>query len=344
LGTSDFPSEALGWTFEELAQNGVRRGPVSGSIGGARRTLCASVFSTSQLLTSQIPRGFQRRGPWLAFSARLLWSLTWFRHPFPADLLLPAFVLAVYGCNDSSSRGLDPVSAPNQTLRLPGIVEASRIVPLTSPARGTLLSVNCLEGAFVKKGQPLFEFDATLLVGRLNAAEKERARDATEAETVRANSRASHARAGESQPRNTAVAAAEATMQADQAEIDYLKLLIEDSTVRSPADGKIEDLRASPGDHVSTAGAPLASLRLLHPVYVTAIVPTKEHPGIETWIHNGTAVDCATDASGGGLSHGVVTEVERVSGTSALRLSAAFENPDNLLQPGRSVVVSIHPK
>ncbi len=196
----------------------------------------------------------------------------------------------------------------------------------------------------MKKGQPLFEFDATELTRRLSAAGKDRARDATEAETVRANSRASDARAGESQTRNTAMAAAEATIQADEAEIDYLKLLIEDSTVRAPADGKIEDLRASPGDHISAAGAPLASLRLLHPVYVTAVVPTKEHPGIETWIRNGTPVDCATDSSGGGLSHGFVTEVERVSGTSALRLSAAFENPDNLLQPGRSVVVSIHPK
>nr|WP_152569341.1 efflux RND transporter periplasmic adaptor subunit [Oleiagrimonas soli] len=231
-----------------------------------------------------------------------------------------------------------------------GRLQAVNTVQVRPRVSGFVESVHFAEGALVHKGEVLFELDARPYqaeVDRLRASAAQAKAERALADTNQRRGEmllAQHAIAQQEADRlDTAAQSAQASYDAARAALAAAQLKLDFTKVRAPIDGRVSNIRITPGNLVSTSDV-LTSVVTVNPVYVYFDVDEQtwlklDHLRAEAAQKGGTAHIGATMglADETGYPHrGRIDFVDNQlhSGSGTMRLRAVFDNRDGLYTPG----------
>jgi multidrug efflux system membrane fusion protein len=231
-----------------------------------------------------------------------------------------------------------------------GTVEAVHTVAIVPEVSGRIVRVEFEEGAFVKRGDPLFVLDTRPYSASLAAAQAELARSeaaaaqaVAEAERYTALAREGLASEQERTQREAEVKSARAAVQAAHAAISSARLNVQFATVRAPIDGRTGALMVTEGNVVQPSSAnPLVMIRSISPIKVSFDVP----PELLSRVRDRgkvlpLVVRASTRGEGSVTALGTLTFVDNTvrAGSGTLTLKATFANEDGVLWPGDFVDV-----
>jgi len=268
------------------------------------------------------------------------------------------------------------------TLRAVGTVEAITTVEVRAQVAGQLREVHFTPGQEVRKDQLLFTIDPGPFEAAVRQAEAVLARDTAQANDARAQrsrlesllSRGLIPREQfETQTAN--VAALEATMAADQAQVDQARLNLKYARITAPIAGRTGALMSHAGDLVRVNDTnPLVTINQLSPIYVTFSVPARLLTDIRRYQSRGPLTVAATaqsaaprggqagtaptnDGGSGGegtlaaartadsaqTAQGQVSFIDNAVDptTATIKLKGTFANIDRSLWPGLFVQVAL---
>ena len=229
-----------------------------------------------------------------------------------------------------------------------GTVRALNSVVLKSRVDGTLEKVLFTEGDEVKAGDVLAQLDPRPFQAALNAALAKKAQDEAQLSKARsdlartqalAQSQFSSRQALETQ--QTIVAQLQATLKADDAQVDSARLQLQYSTLTAPISGRIGLRQVDPGNMVrSTDAQGLAIISQIHPITVTFSLPANELPILNKSLARGKpSVSAYSSNDRERLADGELVTIDSAVDTASgtIKAKAVFSNADNALWPGQSV-------
>ena len=212
-----------------------------------------------------------------------------------------------------------------------GTLVAFRGVTVGSELPGAIRQISFDSGTYVRKGAVLVRLDTSTEEAQLAAAK-------ADANLARLNyERAVEVRKGQA---NTPadLDAAEARYKQAQAAVNTLEATIEKKSIRAPFDGRIAIRQVELGQ-VLAAGAPVASLQSVTPIYVEFSLPQQALARLEV----GQPVHVHTDTFPGVTWNGKVsvinTEVDVA--TRNVKVRALVPNEDGRLRPGMFANVEV---
>jgi membrane fusion protein, multidrug efflux system len=177
------------------------------------------------------------------------------------------------------------------TIPAVGTAEPVATVQIRAQVTGQLSRIHFREGQDVRKGEPLFTLDARPFQAALQQAQAVLARDTAQAK----NAQAQRARyqdlfdrgliARDQYETQTATATAlEATIAADQAQIENARLNLQYTRIVAPISGRTGALGIHEGDLVrANDTTPLVVINQVSPIYVTFAVPGRYLPDIRRY-------------------------------------------------------------
>jgi len=263
------------------------------------------------------------------------------------------------------------------TLGAVGTVEAISSVDVRAQVTGELREIFFTPGQPVKKGQPLFALDPRPFEAELRQAQAMLARDTAQADAARTQGTRAQSlfdrgllARNEFETQTAAAKSLEATIAADQAQVDQAKLNLQYARIAAPMDGLTGELTIHPGDLVRANDTnPLVTINQLAPIYVTFAVPSRFLADIHRFSASGplkviadptatsqsaaqslapqqmaasTATATGTPAARPRLE-GTVSFIDNAvdPSTATIKLKATFANEDRSLWPGLFVQVSV---
>lgn len=280
----------------------------------------------------------------------------------PLLLLLPM----LGGCNGGSSQAdAKPASGPpavpvltaavaSKTVPLEvhafGNVEPYASVTIKSRVDGQIVRVGFRDGEEVAKGQVLFLIDPRPFEAQLREAQANLARDKAQLENARAQENRYRGLLGKhyvSQEQytqaRTGLAAAAATVQADEALVQTAQLQLEFCTIRSPIVGRTGQVMVDAGNLVKANDTgPLVVINQTSPVYVDFAVPEQKLAAVRAALRAGpVTVTARPPQAGAATSRGSLSFVDNAVNTTTgtIRLRASFANRNHALWPGQFVAV-----
>lgn len=237
------------------------------------------------------------------------------------------------------------------TLDLVGRAEAYEGVTLMARVDGQVAAVAFAEGQHVRAGQELVRLDDGDFVARLRQAEANLARD--QANLAKAKSDVTRYSA----LRNVGfvseekvdevraiLAAAEATVKADQAAVDLARLQLGYTVIRAPFAGVVGARLVFPGSAVKVNETRLAVVNRVRPLYLGFAVPEKYLDRLRGRMNQGGLKVTARmpGESGAGMA-GEVRFLDNAvdTATGTIRMKALLANRDERLTPGQFLDVSL---
>jgi multidrug efflux system membrane fusion protein len=234
-----------------------------------------------------------------------------------------------------------------------GNVAALKTVLLKSRVDGRLDRVSFKEGQRVRQGELLALVDARPFEVQLHLAEAQLARDTAQLRTARANLQRYDtvrkekliAEAQVDDQRGT-VEQLEATIKADQAQVESAKLQIDYAHITSPIDGVTGVRLVDPGNivHASDASG-IVLITQLDPIAVLFTLPQDDLPRVAQEMARGQLSVDATSRDGTTvLGSGNIELIDnQINATTAtIRLKAVLPNPKHLLWPNQFVKARLH--
>ncbi|MDQ2080670.1 efflux RND transporter periplasmic adaptor subunit [Xanthobacteraceae bacterium Astr-EGSB] len=224
-------------------------------------------------------------------------------------------------------------------------------VAIKSRVDNEIVGVHFADGALVNKGDLLVTLDSRAISAQVAQAEGTVARDQAQLEGAQRDVR----RYTELVEKNatptvnldnakTQVATYSASIKANSAALDNLKVLLSYYSIKAPISGRISAAAVKVGNFVRAADLqPIATIIQLSPIYVSFTVPQRFLPDIRQALANESAsVDVMVPGSDKHAS-GVVTMIENTidSATGTATIRATMPNQDELLWPGTLVNVSL---
>jgi membrane fusion protein (multidrug efflux system) len=204
-------------------------------------------------------------------------------------------------------------------------------VTLGADADGTISRIAAENGAAVKTGDLLIEFDTTVEAAQLASAE---ARQAI--------AKLDRDRAVELREKNTISQAeldqANAQLTQASADAEALRAQLAKKKVRAPFDGRIGIRHVNVGQFVSR-GSPLLPLQKLNPIYVNFTIPQRNLPQLVVGQETEVMVDAFGDRVFAGKIVAINPEVNSTSRNVAVQ--ALIENPDEILRSGMFAHVAV---
>lgn len=233
-----------------------------------------------------------------------------------------------------------------------GTVQARASVAVKSRVDGHILETHFREGQPVAKGDLLIRIDPRPFEAQLKQAEANVARDRAQLAKVRADLKrygaltergvASVQKHEESQ---AAASSLEATIRAGEAAIEFARLQLEYSSIRSPIDGRAGSLLISAGNLVrGTDAAPLVVINETRPVYVSFTLPEQHLGEIRRRMgQDGLTVEARPPEDPGPPATGKVDFVNNAvdPATGSIGLRATVANQDERLLPGQFANVRV---
>lgn len=225
-----------------------------------------------------------------------------------------------------------------------GTVTPISSVALKSRLETTIVEVHFEDGARVKEGDLLFTLDARQIDAQIAQAEGNLARDRSQLVAAERDMKrfAELITKGATTQVNvdnakTAFDNAIATIQANQALLDYLKVQKSYTLIKSPISGRISAATVKVGNFVRPADtSPLATINQMAPVYVTFAIPQRVLSDLRDAMKVGQSSVTATIPGNGKSESGKVAMVENSVDptTGMVTVRGIMDNESELLWPG----------
>lgn len=233
-----------------------------------------------------------------------------------------------------------------------GTVQAISTVAVKSQVDGQVLRAHFQEGQMVKKGDLLFSIDPRPFEAALRQAEANLLKDQAQLERARGDL----ARSAElvkkdftsKQKHDEAranVAALDATVKADEAQIEMARLKLEYAQIRAPIDGRVGAMLVTEGNLVKANDtSAMVTLNQLQPMHVAFSVPETNLSEVrrrmaEAAVRVAVTLPGEKDSVGEGELTFINNSVDVTTGT--IQLKATFANADTRLTPGQFVNVTV---
>ncbi|MGL6258673.1 efflux RND transporter periplasmic adaptor subunit [Vibrio sp. WXL210] len=239
---------------------------------------------------------------------------------------------------------------------MPGRTLASFKAEVRPQVGGILVSQLFQEGAFIDKGQPLYQIDPDSFQVTLNSAKADlkraRANLATASNRAKRYERLVRENAVSRQDYDDAVASlqqAQSDVATAQASIDAAQINLDYTKVTSPISGRIGRSSVTEGALVTANQAdPLATVQTYDPMYVDLTASSNELLAFRRALQAGDFSRSEQDLTnihltledGTDYEHkGTIlfSDVNISESTGAFVLRVSFPNPDNILLPGMFV-------
>ncbi len=269
----------------------------------------------------------------------------------------------------ATAAGEKPAPARGPTIQRPPVpVDIDTVqrgpMPLRIDAVGTVQPINTTsirtridaqidkifvaDGARVNAGDVLVKLDSRQIEAQIRQTEATIAKDQTVIEqTSRDLFRASDLFSKNSGPQlnvdnaKTAVAAAKATLAADQASLDNLKIQLSWYTLNAPISGRVSAFSSKAGNIIRTADNTstgiLATIVQTSPIYVAFSVPQVVLAPLREAVDRGEGDVRATPQGGARSAVGKIAVVDNTIDptTGTITIRAVFDNADDVLWPGQ---------
>jgi RND family efflux transporter MFP subunit len=225
-----------------------------------------------------------------------------------------------------------------------GTVTPVSSVALKSRLETTIVSVHFEDGARVKEGDLLFTLDARQLDAQIAQAESNLARDRTQLAAAERDLKRYTELIGKGATTQvnvdnaqTASDNAAATIHADEALLDNLKVQRSFTRITAPISGRISAASVKVGNFVRPADlTPLATINQMAPVYVAFAVPQRVLSDLRDAMKTGQPSVRATIPGNGRSETGTVAMVENTVDptTGMVTVRGLMGNESELLWPG----------
>jgi len=296
-------------------------------------------------------RAWARRLLWLLLVAGIVAAAVWY---FPRPQPQPK----EGGRGQSGAPipvGVSPVAKGDMpvTLSQLGTVTPLAMVTVKTQISGYLMQVAFKEGQMVNKGDFLAQIDPRPYQVALEQAEAQLAKDQALLKNARLDLQRYDTLVAQNsiakQTRDTQislVAQDEATVKADQAQIDAQKLNLTYCRIVSPVTGRVGLRQVDPGNYVQTSDPNgIVVVTQLQPISVIFTLPEDNLPEVMKRVRAGaslpvTAYDrTATTELAKGRLDTVDNQIDTTTGTVKLR--AMFDNDQDILFPNQFVNVKL---
>jgi len=225
-----------------------------------------------------------------------------------------------------------------------GTVTPISSVALKSRLETTIIAVHFEDGARVKQGDLLFTLDSRQIDAQIAQAEGNLARDrsqlaAAERDMKRFNELIGKGATTQVNVDNakTAFDNATATIQADEAILDNLKVQKSYTLIKAPISGRISAASVKVGNFVRPADtSPLATINQMAPVYVTFAIPQRVLSDLRDAMKDGKSSVSATIPGNDKSETGTVAMVENAvdATTGMVTVRGMMGNESEVLWPG----------
>ncbi len=233
-----------------------------------------------------------------------------------------------------------------------GTVIAASTVSVHAQITGELTSVNFKEGDEVKEGMPLFTLDKRPFEAALQQAEAQLQKDQAQATNAKAQAaryqdllQRGIATREQVDQMNTQLAALEATLASDRANIQSAKVQLDYATIEAPISGRTGLLQVHKGNLVrANDTTPIVVINRITPVYVTFAVPEAMLPAFKKYLAAGTIrVEAKAPNDVGPASTGKIDFIDIAvdATTGTIKVKGTFPNEDRRLTPGQFVNVTV---
>jgi multidrug efflux system membrane fusion protein len=245
-----------------------------------------------------------------------------------------------------------------------GTCTAREMVSIEPQVSGRITEIHFVDGANLKKGDPLFTIDPRPYEAELDAAvalyEKDKAL-AANAEAIAARQKQIFQQklispADYDQARYTADAQ-DATVKIDAAAIETAKLNLEYCSIVSPIAGRAGRRLVDMGNVVSSSqSSPLLTIQRLDPIYVDFTATEGDLAAVRSNMEQGTLRVLASIPSGSAAEgatsqpsdlaasrQGMLTFLDNTvtNGSGTIKLRATIPNSDHLFWPGQFVQIRL---
>ena len=232
-----------------------------------------------------------------------------------------------------------------------GTVTPISSVALKSRVETTIVSVHFEDGAKVAENDLLFTLDSRQIDAQIEQAEGTLAKDQAQLEGAQRDLRRFTDLVGKGATTQVNVDNAKtqsdtltATIKADQAALDNLKVQKSYTLIRSPFAGRISAANVKVGNFVRPADtAPLAVINQMAPVYVTFAVPQRVLVDLRDAMSKGDSGVTATIPGHQRSESGKVAMVENTvdSTTGMVTVRGIMNNENETLWPGTLVATKL---
>jgi len=241
-------------------------------------------------------------------------------------------------------------------LRTFGTVESLATVTVKSQITGVLTNIAFTEGQDVRCGDLLFQIDSLLLENALRQTtavlakdriqHKNAEREAQRQKELLAGGLSSQDTYDQAQTQADALAA---TVQADEAACENVRIQLDYCRIRSPIDGRTGNQLVDKGNLIKANDTTLLTINQVKPIHVSFAVPQQDLPTTVRQMREKTlTVYAILPDEPEKQEQGQLTFLDNAvdSSTGTIALKATFPNTNERLWPGQFVrivlVLSIH--
>ncbi|CAM3869640.1 MdtA/MuxA family multidrug efflux RND transporter periplasmic adaptor subunit [Xenorhabdus thuongxuanensis] len=234
-----------------------------------------------------------------------------------------------------------------------GTVLAANTVTVTSQVEGQLIALHFNEGQYIQKGDLLAEIDPRPFQVKLARAQGQYAKDQatlanTKQDLLRFQQLAKSKLISQQEldKQISLVRQSEASLQADQADIDEAKLQLAYSRITAPISGRVGLKRIDIGNHVSAGGAtPIVVITQVDPIDVLFSLPENDIGAVlkAQKDHKNVAVIAWDRNNQQPLAQGKLISIDNQIDvtTGTIKMKAEFNNKDNVLFPNQFVNIQM---
>ncbi len=232
-----------------------------------------------------------------------------------------------------------------------GNVQTIASVSVKSRIDAVIDQVLVKDGQFVKAGDVLFQLDSRAGQAVLHQAEATLARDQAQLANAQRNANRNKALVAKNfvsqqqfDTNSSTAAALEATVKADQAQVENAKVVMSYYTIFSPIDGRVGLIAIKQGNSIKANDLPLATINQVLPIYVSIALPQNNLPELRAAMTKGPVTVQVQPAGDKGepITGKIAFFDNTINSTSGtINVRSIFENTDQRLWPGQFVNVSV---